>query len=105
MPKRSQSKPHKPAILSPFLPPAFQNTLDWGDKTKNRGQVMALTDAGGKFWRGELRLDGKKFRYGYGTFPEIGVDNARKIHAIARQLVELGKHPTPPRYWITNKLN
>lgn len=62
-------------------------------KADSRGLVLVVRTAGGKFWRGELRLDGKKFRYGYGTFPEIGVENARKIHTIARQLVEFGKHP------------
>ena len=62
-------------------------------KADSRGLVLVIRAKGGKFWRGELRLDGKKFRYGYGTYPEITLDNARKIHTVARQLVEFGRHP------------
>jgi integrase len=62
-------------------------------KADAKGLVLVIRAAGGKFWRGELRLNGKKFRYGYGNYPEMTLDNARKIHAVARQLVEFGKHP------------
>jgi hypothetical protein len=62
-------------------------------KADSRGLVLVIRAKGGKFWRGELRLDSKKFRYGYGTYPEITLDNARKIHTVARQLVEFGRHP------------
>ena len=62
-------------------------------KADSRGLVLVVRAKGEKFWRCELRLDGDKFRYGYGNYPEITLDHARKIHAVARQLVELGKHP------------
>lgn len=39
-------------------------------KADSRGLVLVIRAKGGKFWRGELRLDGKKFRYGYDTYPE-----------------------------------
>lgn len=55
---------------------------------------MVIREAGGgKFWRYEYRLDSKKFRYRLGSYPEISLSDARKIHAVARQLVEFGKHP------------
>jgi len=62
-------------------------------KADSGGLVLVIREAGGKFWRYEYRLDGKKFRYGLGNYPEISLSDARKIHTIARQLVEFGKHP------------
>ena len=63
-------------------------------KADSRGLVLVIREAGGKFWRYEYRLDGKKFRYGLGNYPEISLSDARKIHTVARQLVEYGKHPS-----------
>lgn len=62
-------------------------------KADSRGLVLVIREAGGKFWRYEFRLEGKKFKYGIGNYPEISLINARKIHIVARQLVELGRHP------------
>ena len=62
-------------------------------KADSGGLVLVIREAGGKFWRYEYRLGGKKFRYGLGNYPEISLINARKIHVIAKQLVEFGKHP------------
>ena len=62
-------------------------------KADSRGLVLVIREAGGKFWRYEFRLDGKKFKYGIGNYPEISLSDARKIHTVARQLVELGRHP------------
>ncbi len=62
-------------------------------KADARGLVLVVRAKGSKFWRYEYRLDGKKFKYGYGSYPEIGLSDARKIHAVARQLVMFGKHP------------
>ncbi|MGZ8191458.1 MAG: Arm DNA-binding domain-containing protein, partial [Methylococcaceae bacterium] len=63
-------------------------------KADSRGLVLVIREAGGKFWRYEFRLGGKKFKYGLGNYPEISLENARKIHTVARQLVEFGKHPS-----------
>jgi integrase len=62
-------------------------------KADSKGLVLVIREAGGKFWRYEFRLGSKKFKYGFGNYPEIGLSDARKIHAVARQLVEFGKHP------------
>ncbi len=43
--------------------------------------------------RCELRLNRGKFRYGYGNYPDISLVDARKVHAVARQLVALNQHP------------
>ncbi|MDO9046923.1 MAG: tyrosine-type recombinase/integrase [Methylobacter sp.] len=62
-------------------------------KADSKGLVLVIREAGGKFWRGEFRLDGKKLRYGYGNYPQISLVNARKIHDIARELITFEKHP------------
>ena len=62
-------------------------------KPYTRGLVLVVRAKGGKIWRYEYRIDGKKYRIGLGNYPEISLSNARKIHEVARQLVEFGKHP------------
>ena len=62
-------------------------------RADGKGLVIVVRAKGTKFWRYEFRLDGKKDRYGYGNYPQIGLSDARKIHEVARQFIELGKHP------------
>ena len=59
------------------------------------GKGLSLIDRkkGTKTWRYEFRVDGKKDKYHYGNYPEISLLDARKIHDVARKLVEFGKHP------------
>ncbi len=63
-------------------------------KPDTKGLVLVIRAKGSKIWRYEYRIDGKKDKYHYGSYPEISLDNARKIHTVARQLVEFGKHPS-----------
>ena len=62
-------------------------------KADSRGLVLVIRKAGGKFWRYEYRIDGKKSKYGIGNYPEISLSDARKINEVARQLVMFGRHP------------
>lgn len=57
------------------------------------GLSLVVREAGAKFWRYEFRLAGKKQKYGFGNWPEISLAEARKLHAVARRLVELNRHP------------
>lgn len=57
------------------------------------GLSLVVRAKGGKFWRADMRLDGKKLKYGYGNYPELSIANARRLHAVARQLIEAGRHP------------
>lgn len=59
----------------------------------SNGLSLVIRKKGTKTWRYEFRLNGKKDKYHYGNYPEISLENARKIHAVARHLVEFGKHP------------
>jgi integrase len=49
---------------------------------------------GTKTWRYEFRLEGKKQKFTHGNYPEISLADARTLHAVARRMVELGRHPT-----------
>ncbi len=57
------------------------------------GLALLVRAKGTKLWRYEYRLEGKKQKYGYGNYPEITLAEARVLHAVARRLVELGRHP------------
>jgi len=59
----------------------------------SKGLSLVIRKKGTKTWRYEFRLNGKKDKYHYGNYPEISLSDARKIHTVARQLIELGKHP------------
>ncbi len=65
------------------------------DYQRSDGDALSLVVRGGgeKSWRYEFRLGGKKQKFNYGNYPEIGLGDARDLHKIARKLVELGKHP------------
>jgi len=57
------------------------------------GLSLVVRKKGTKTWRYEFRLNGKKDKYHYGNYPQISLGNARKIHAVARELIAFGKHP------------
>ena len=59
-----------------------------------KGLSLVIRKKGTKTWRYEFRINGKKDKYHYGNYPEISLDNARKIHAVARQLIAFEKHPS-----------
>ena len=63
-------------------------------KADSGGLSLVVRSKGDKFWRYEFRLNGKKEKYGYGNYPDINLIDARKIHAVARQLVALNQHPS-----------
>ncbi|MDD1621440.1 MAG: Arm DNA-binding domain-containing protein [Methylococcaceae bacterium] len=57
------------------------------------GLSLLVRKKGTKSWRYEFRLADKKHKYLYGNYPEITLENVRKIHSIARELVQFGKNP------------
>lgn len=74
---------------------------------KGKGSPYKLADGGGlfllvmpkdgakarKFWRYKYRIHGREGLFALGSFPEIGLADARRIHLAARWLVERGIHP------------
>jgi len=58
------------------------------------GLSLVIRKKGTKTWRYEFRLKGKKDKYHYGNYPQISLVNARKIHAVARELITFDRHPS-----------
>lgn len=57
------------------------------------GLTLLVRAMGAKLWRYEYRLDGKKTKYSYSNYPEISLAQANLLQMVARQLVEMGRHP------------
>ncbi len=57
------------------------------------GLLLVVRAKGAKLWRCEYRIDGKKSKYSYGNYPDFSLAEARTLHAAARKLVALGRHP------------
>lgn len=57
------------------------------------GLVLHVSEAGGKSWRYRFRLDGAQQTLTIGTFPAVGLEEARTVHRAARWLVARGIHP------------
>jgi integrase len=58
------------------------------------GLFLLVQPAGGKLWRLKYRLGGKEKKLAIGTYPEIGLGEARRRRDEARELLALGKDPS-----------
>lgn len=61
------------------------------------GLYVEVAPAGGKWWRYKYRIGGKEKRLSLGTYPDIGLAEARAKHAEARKLVAFGVDPSEQR--------
>ena len=61
------------------------------------GLYLELAPAGGKWWRLKYRFDGKEKRLSVGTFPDVGLKEARKRRDEARRLLADGTDPGEKR--------
>lgn len=57
------------------------------------GLTLLIRVKGTKTWLYQFRHADKKYKLNYGNYPEIGLADARKLHAIAKQLLARGQHP------------
>jgi integrase len=55
---------------------------------------LLVTPAGGKLWRLKYRVDGREKLLAIGSYPEIGLGEARRRREEARELIALGKDPS-----------
>lgn len=62
--------------------------------TDGRGMFLLVTPAGGKLWRLKYRIDGREKLLAIGSYPEIGLGEARRRREEARELIALGKDPS-----------
>lgn len=61
------------------------------------GLYLLIKPSGAKLWRYKFRIAGEESTYSIGSYPEIGLSEARARHMEARSLVAHGKHPTHER--------
>lgn len=54
---------------------------------------LLVTTAGGKYWKWNFRLDGKDSTYTIGTYPQVGLAEAREKRIALSKLVDQGIHP------------
>lgn len=61
------------------------------------GLYLELSPAGGKWWRLKYRFGGKEKRLSLGTYPEVGLADARGRRDEARKLLAVGVDPSEHR--------
>lgn len=61
------------------------------------GLYIEISPSGGKWWRFKYRFEGKESRISLGTYPEIGLKEARNSHAIERKKLANGINPSESR--------
>ncbi|NBU43864.1 MAG: DUF4102 domain-containing protein [Betaproteobacteria bacterium] len=66
------------------------------------GLFLYVTPAGGKSWRWKYRVNGKEKTMTFGLYPDIGLAQARDLHAQARREKAMGSDPMVER--MTTKL-
>lgn len=64
-----------------------------GQHADGGGLVLHVSESGGKSWRYRFRLDEAQQTLTIGTFPAVGLDEARTAHRAARWLVAHNIHP------------
>lgn len=58
------------------------------------GLFLLVQPSGGKLWRLKYRIDGREKKLGLGTYPEVGLSEARKRRDEARATIAAGKDPS-----------
>lgn len=61
--------------------------------TDERGLSIQIQPAGGKWWRLRYRFDGKAKMLSFGTYPDVGLKEARDKRDAARKLLSAGVDP------------
>lgn len=61
--------------------------------TDGGGLFVAIAPSGGKSWRYQYALDGRRYEVTIGTYPEVGMTEARERHAALRIQVAKGENP------------
>jgi integrase len=62
-----------------------------------KGLLLIVTPAGGKWWRFNYSIDGKRKTISFGTYPEISLSQARERREEARKLIAIGIDPSMNR--------
>jgi integrase len=62
-----------------------------------RGLYLEVAPSGGKWWRLKYRIEGKEKRLSLGTYPDVGLKDARRKRDIFRQQIADGIDPSLSR--------
>lgn len=92
----------KAALLK--APAAAKGKRDYYSDLKEQGLQMAVTSAGAKTFYLYKRVDGRPERILLGRFPDISVENARKMAAEAKGKIASGKNPQKERRAIRDEM-
>src|SRR5690606_18295670 len=58
------------------------------------GLFLLVQPSGGKLWRMKYRVDGREKKLGIGTYPDVGLADARKRRDEAREQLAAGMDPS-----------
>lgn len=61
------------------------------------GLFILITTSGGKLWRYSYRFEGKQKTLSLGSYPDLGLKEARESHAAARKILSAGVDPNENR--------
>ncbi len=92
----------KAALLK--APPAGKGKKDYYYDEREKGLVMAVTPAGTKTFYLYKRIDGKPERLLLGRFPDISVENGRKLATAAKGDIATGANPQKDRRAIRDEM-
>lgn len=62
-------------------------------RTDGRGLYLLVTPRGGKYWRFDYRLNGKRKTLAFGVYPDMTLETARARLDAARRQLALGVDP------------
>ncbi len=62
--------------------------------TDGKGLYLLVTASGSKLWRFKYRIDGKEKKLALGSYPEVGLKQARERRDAARQSAQAGSDPS-----------
>jgi integrase len=83
---------------------AAKGKRDYYYDGKEKGLVLAVTPAGGKSFYLYKRIDGRPERLLLGKFPDLTVENARKLAASAKGEIAMGENPQKAKRSIRDEM-
>ncbi len=85
-------------------PPPGKGQRDYYYDEREKGLVMALTATGNRSFYLYKRVDGRPERIYLGKFPDLSVENARKLAAEAKGKIASGKNPQKEKRAIRDEM-
>jgi integrase len=93
----------KAALLA--AKPAAKGKRDYYNDAREKGLVLAVTAAGSKTFYLYKRIEGRPERLLLGKFPDLSVENARKLAASAKGEIAMGENPQKAKRSIRDEMS